>query len=671
MATLIDAFLGGYQGVTDLQTAVANQSAQNITNRASQGTYGDGILPGESGGIPKEAMGGMNSLSKMISLIGGTPSGDQAIAGGQSTMGQFQTTPLPQSASTNQVAPTVPTTTTQPSAPGATAAPSVLESAQGQPTTAAQQPTQQKIGPDGTPVTSPQWAQPQTQQAPSTSAVQTAANNMGVGAGGSAGATAQAKAQQEQNTPTPPPTNTPAGLLASSNNVINAANKKVEIAAKALQMGISQKMSPVVLNNLQARLQKAQEEQMDAQEKQLKVRGQVAGEMGKLGAVFKGQITNDPENFQKYASELVMTAYTSLGVDPTGLRTAKTPKEFMARVEGITRDALTVEQSSKLELDMIKDKRDATKAEDDHTRKQQEIRDADQKAAWEKEDRSTEVLSKQLGIKKTEGEIALQPIEAQLKRAEIGKDIAQTQEAQAKTLQLKDTPPGGSKAAIVRARAENIAGSVKELGRSLSILSNMDIGTDMGVFGGVKPGTTLFSAPLGATARALTGEASKQYKTASSNIGIALATIDNGGYRPTQTLITNFQDKLAWQPTDTIYTKMFTMSDAKEQAKARAEVTLKGPDLPEAQKALVREEIAKMDQLIPFSPEDVTNMQKKNISINDWMVAKEAGVTIPAASKREKLPSGINYSEGSHTDSKGNTILVLSDGSYIPIKKEK
>ena len=663
MATLIDAFLGGYQGVTDLQTAVANQSAQNITNMASQGTYGDGILPGESGGIPKEAMGGMNSLSKMISLIGGTPSGDQAIAGGQSTMGQFQTTPLPQSASTNQVAPTVPTTTTQPSAPGATAAPSVLESAQGQPTTAAQQPTQQKISPDGTATTSPQWAQPQAQQQPnstqpqqdpSTSAVQTAANNMGVGAGGSAGATAQAKAQQEQNTPTPPPANTPAGLLSSSNNVLTAANRNVEIATKALQMGISQKMSPVVLNNLQARLQAAQAGQMDAQEKQLKVRGLVAGEMGKLGAVFKGQITNDPENFQKYASELVMTAYTSLGVDPTGLRTAKSPKEFMARVEGITRDALTVEQSSNLELDMIKDKRDAIKANDDHTRKQQEIRDADQKAAWEKEDRSTEVLSKKLGIKKTEGEIALQPIEKQLKQAEIGKTIAQTKEAEAKTLQIKDTPAGGSKAAIVRARAENIAGSVKELGRSLSILSNMDIGTDMGIFGGVKPGTTLFSAPLGATARGLTGESAKQYKIASSNLGIALATIDNGGYRPTQALITNFQDKLAWQSTDTIYTKIFSMADAKEQAKARAIITLEGPDLPEEQKATVREEIAKMDQLVPFSPEDVTNMQKKNISINDWMANKQKIEALPPADK-----SAVEYAEAHPKDPNSKKILEL------------
>lgn len=272
-----------------------------------------------------------------------------------------------------------------------------------------------------------------------------------------------------------------------------------------------------------------------------------------------------------------------------------------------------------------------------------------QKLNQEKENREAKTQKEEIKLKQSKDarEQQLQPIEMRLKSA-------QASEAEAKALQLKDTPAGGSKAAIVRARAENIAGSVTELGRSLSIISNMDIGTDLGTWGGVKPGTTLFTAPLSTAARGLTGESAKQYKIASSNIGIALATIDNGGYRPTAGMISNFQDKLAWQPTDTIYTKIFSMADAKEQAKARARITLEGPDLPEAQKAIVRDEIAKMDQLIPFGPEDVTNMQKKGLSINDWMANKQKIEALPPADK-----SAVEYAEAHPKDPNSKKILEL------------
>lgn len=201
-------------------------------------------------------------------------------------------------------------------------------------------------------------------------------------------------------------------------------------------------------------------------------------------------------------------------------------------------------------------------------------------------------------------------LNAQLKESQIKRNLA---------IAEGKVTGGGKVSAVNQARAENLAGGVNELSRSLSIISNMDIGTTGGIFGTMEGGKSFFTAPLSSAGRGLTTEDQKQYNIAASNIGQSLATIEYGGYKPTAGAIKVYQDKLSWKPTDTIYTKVFALADAKEQARARALLTLESPYLPQEQKAIVQKAIEEMDRTIPFKPEDVTDMKKKGQSVKQWM----------------------------------------------------
>ena len=173
--------------------------------------------------------------------------------------------------------------------------------------------------------------------------------------------------------------------------------------------------------------------------------------------------------------------------------------------------------------------------------------------------------------------------------------------------------------ANMQARAENLMGAVSELGRTVGILSNMDIGVDQGVFGGVKNAGTFFSAPVSAAANILTDADSRKYNMASTGLAISLATIDGGGYKPQLGMIQAFEDKFKWKPGDSLSTKLFSLSDAVAQAEARAKVTLANPKIPKEQKDLTRETLEQVKRVIPFSPEDVTDMERKGLSVSQWI----------------------------------------------------
>ena len=270
-----------------------------------------------------------------------------------------------------------------------------------------------------------------------------------------------------------------------------------------------------------------------------------------------------------------------------------------------------------------------------------------------------------------EKQIAELPVELALKKAQTQKDIAESQ-ATGKGYDMytvggvpyrfnkttgvpeeitalagkgdiaKVGGTGGAGGGLSGARSENVAGAVVELGRSMTQISKMDVGVTGGVFGDVKPGTGLFSAPLNLLGRAMTPEQDKQYIVAASNIGTALATIEMGGYKPQVTTIQMYQNKLTGKPSDSVLTKLYAIADAKEQAKTRANLTMANPKFPEAQKEVVKSAIAQMDKDYPFTPEDITYMQKHKMSIEQWI--KEKGP------KPSALPASPTSGSGTKED---------------------
>ena len=171
----------------------------------------------------------------------------------------------------------------------------------------------------------------------------------------------------------------------------------------------------------------------------------------------------------------------------------------------------------------------------------------------------------------------------------------------------------------IQARGEQMIGAVADLGRSQKMINALPITVTSGLFGGMRSKTGFFDAPLNVGANAMTSEVTRMYNIASSNIGQALAIIESGGYKPNQTQINSYQEKLRWLPTDTIGTKLFSMADAKAQAVARSDVVLSNPAIPKEQKDLLRSLIKKMEDVVPFEPEDVIEARSRGVSINKYI----------------------------------------------------
>ena len=112
------------------------------------------------------------------------------------------------------------------------------------------------------------------------------------------------------------------------------------------------------------------------------------------------------------------------------------------------------------------------------------------------------------------------------------------------------------------------------------------------------------------------------------NVGQALAIIESGGYKPGQTQINAYQDKLRWNPGDSISTKLLTLADLKAQARERTDVVMAIPAIPDEQKQLIRDVFEKLDKSIPFEPEDIVAAKKKGETIKEHMQKKSGA---PAA----------------------------------------
>ena len=203
--------------------------------------------------------------------------------------------------------------------------------------------------------------------------------------------------------------------------------------------------------------------------------------------------------------------------------------------------------------------------------------------------------------------------------------------------------PATKGAAMERARGEQIIGATKELGRSMSIIAEMPITVSGGMFGSKKASTGFFDAPLNTIAGKLTTDAERQYGIAAANVGQALAIIESGGYKPGQTQINAYQDKLRWVPSDSISTKLLTLADLKAQARERTDVVLANPAIPDEQKQLIRDVFDKLDKSIPFEPEDIVAAKKKGKSIKDYIQEKSGGApeSVKVGDKSYTRPAGM------------------------------
>lgn len=197
--------------------------------------------------------------------------------------------------------------------------------------------------------------------------------------------------------------------------------------------------------------------------------------------------------------------------------------------------------------------------------------------------------------------------------------------------------PGSKGSAQERMRGEAILGATSELGRSLQIISKLPVTSSGGIFGSMKAKSGFFDAPLNVAANLGTAENERMYNIAASNIGQAIAILDNNGYKPNQAQINNFSEKFRWQPTDTVPVKLYSMADAVAQAEARAKITLANPYMPKEQKRIVQDLLEAVQKEIFFTPEDVIEARDNRQSIQDYInkERKKYGQDVIDAARRE------------------------------------
>ena len=173
---------------------------------------------------------------------------------------------------------------------------------------------------------------------------------------------------------------------------------------------------------------------------------------------------------------------------------------------------------------------------------------------------------------------------------------------------------------------QNILGSTVELARSLKQLSHMGLKVNSGMFGMMDKKTGFLDAPLNAVARLSTDDDAQIYQTLASNLGISLATIESNGYKPTQAVTDKFDKAFTWQKGDSLGKKLYTIADSIAQAEVRSELALAKGNVPEEQKAIIRDNIKALKEMFPFQPEDIIDANKQGKTFKELIEEKSSGL---------------------------------------------
>ena len=360
-----------------------------------------------------------------------------------------------------------------------------------------------------------------------------------------------------------------------------------------------------------------------------------------LGAFTKDQATVQRENLESAVKEQQILERAAITIDPKKPETIENAKTMLRNYYKGDENALQLIDSPQFPS-IIRQVATQSKEAVEKLKVQAQTQEAQARAALDATKRVKEQYDvaeakrvedevQRLNLARKAGDPTVTTEQIRAKSRKLGELEAQAAAAD------EGITVGGKGSAQERARGEQIIGATKELARSMNVISELPVSTSGGVFGSRKPSTGFFDAPLNSIAGALTPASARQYSIASSNVGQALAIIESGGYKPGQTQINNYQEKLRWNPSDTIATKLFTLADLKAQARERTDVVMANPAIPKEQKELVKQVFEKLDKLVPFEPEDIAKAENRKLSIKDYI--KEKGTGKGSTDKSANVPA--------------------------------
>lgn len=205
--------------------------------------------------------------------------------------------------------------------------------------------------------------------------------------------------------------------------------------------------------------------------------------------------------------------------------------------------------------------------------------------------------------------------------------IKQQNKKELEELKATLNPKGTKTSVFERGYANNFVTSSAEL---VPATSNLNILTQggvspitAGVFTNLK-GTGLLSATGAALGTAATSAEAGQYESIMLPVIQNIGTMQNAGRRTTIAQLDNLKNALIAKPGQPYIVQVQKMGELRQIAEAASDAAMANPALTDEQKALVKGNLEKVKEAIPFTGADVAKFsvyskKNPNVKFKDWL----------------------------------------------------
>lgn len=190
--------------------------------------------------------------------------------------------------------------------------------------------------------------------------------------------------------------------------------------------------------------------------------------------------------------------------------------------------------------------------------------------------------------------------------------------------------PQGAREAVFTNRV--LAGAAQSVAAMQNIM-RMPVGASTGVMGiGASPGKGIFESAKNALRNLVSADEVQQYTVALSGLSRNLATIETQGLSPAGSFIGSL-DSLQLREGDDQFTKLVKLAEVRQTVEAGLDPLLNNPRVPPQVKDYARALLGKMQQAVPFTWEDVQELQKapEGATLGQLLQQKGGTPNAPAA----------------------------------------
>lgn len=199
-----------------------------------------------------------------------------------------------------------------------------------------------------------------------------------------------------------------------------------------------------------------------------------------------------------------------------------------------------------------------------------------------------------------------------------------------------------------------VAASANEAVQALKNIAELPVTTSTGWFGSAHTTGGLMDSVKSVLAQKVTSQEAQDYKTMIAGVSRSLSTIETAGLAPNGS-ITHSMESITLGEGDTQLTKLRKLAETRQIIEKGIEPNLSNPKLAPAQRELILKIISDVQQAIPFTQHDITQLQQsKNPNATLLDFARKTGlptnpgkaqgpVQIQSDADYAKLPSGTQY----------------------------